>query len=289
MIARMSSEGAVRSPRLVHLKETYSIGDATREVFTGAEEVPALAEHHITFTGMSRADRGFCFIRLNPPLSQVLVTTEGAGRVYSRGRWELLKPGMAYITPRHVPSAYHRIRGMAWECYWVTYVEPEDEQPTINVDEPTIAQVNPRPLQFAISGMLEEYRSAADPGVTDLWVQLIHRSVKRIVHSWEVPDRLWDVWRSVAGDPSYPWTVFDLAKMAHISEEYLRQLCHRHHGRSPMEHVMHLRMRHARDLLGRSNAKLQVIAEAVGYESAFTFSRAFKRWIGVSPDEYRKS
>jgi AraC-like DNA-binding protein len=33
--------------------------------------------------------------------------------------------------------------------------------------------------------------------------------------------------------------------------------------------------------------KLQAVAQAVGYQDAFAFSKAFKRWGGVSPKTYR--
>jgi AraC-like DNA-binding protein len=40
-------------------------------------------------------------------------------------------------------------------------------------------------------------------------------------------------------------------------------------------------------MLQNEDMKLQAIAEAVGYRDAFTFSKAFKRWSGISPSDYR--
>ena len=54
-----------------------------------------------------------------------------------------------------------------------------------------------------------------------------------------------------------------------------------------MHHVTFLRMQHAQRLLEATDDKLEVVAPLVGYESALVFSRAFKRWIGVNPTEYR--
>jgi AraC-like DNA-binding protein len=44
----------------------------------------------------------------------------------------------------------------------------------------------------------------------------------------------------------------------------------------------------ARYLLEHSDEKLMEISLMLGYENASTFSRAFKRWAGVSPREFRK-
>lgn len=56
-----------------------------------------------------------------------------------------------------------------------------------------------------------------------------------------------------------------------------------------MQHVTHLRMRHACSLLLLSEQKLLAVASAVGYDNAFAFSVAFKRHIDVAPAGYRKA
>lgn len=54
-----------------------------------------------------------------------------------------------------------------------------------------------------------------------------------------------------------------------------------------MHHVTYLWMQHAQRLLEMTDDKLEVVARLVGYESALVFSRAFKRWIGSTPTDYR--
>jgi len=48
-----------------------------------------------------------------------------------------------------------------------------------------------------------------------------------------------------------------------------------------------LRFEKARDLLIEDDAKLLDITFQLGYENSSTFSRAFRRWSGVTPREYR--
>ena len=55
-----------------------------------------------------------------------------------------------------------------------------------------------------------------------------------------------------------------------------------------MQQVTHMRMSRAAALLESTPQKLQAVAAAIGYESAFTFSTAFKRWAGRSPNAYRQ-
>ncbi|MNN44985.1 Arabinose operon regulatory protein [compost metagenome] len=51
---------------------------------------------------------------------------------------------------------------------------------------------------------------------------------------------------------------------------------------------MHLRIRRAIQLLNSTELTILEIAEQVGYESQHYFSTAFKKVMGVSPNQYRK-
>ena len=84
-----------------------------------------------------------------------------------------------------------------------------------------------------------------------------------------------------------PWTLDELADIACLSGEHLRRLCRKELGRSPMQHLTHLRLQRARHLLSVTDDKVEVIARAVGFESAFTFSNTFNKWIGWRPSELR--
>jgi AraC-like DNA-binding protein len=60
-------------------------------------------------------------------------------------------------------------------------------------------------------------------------------------------------------------------------------------GEPPLRYVARCRMRRAVALLRKSTATLPQIAERVGYESEVSFSRAFRRHLGMSPAAYRRS
>lgn len=83
------------------------------------------------------------------------------------------------------------------------------------------------------------------------------------------------------------WSVASLAQEAHVSEEHFRRLCWKELGRSPIAHLTALRVQAAQGLLTTTNDKQEVIAQMVGYGSPIAFARAFKRWIGCLPSEYR--
>ncbi len=59
-------------------------------------------------------------------------------------------------------------------------------------------------------------------------------------------------------------------------------------GTTPHRAWMRIRMDRARDLLRHSELSVSAIAERIGYDSVFPFSRQFKREVGCSPMAYRR-
>lgn len=60
-------------------------------------------------------------------------------------------------------------------------------------------------------------------------------------------------------------------------------------GLSIQEYLMQYRMKSAMKLMEDPALSIQYISFAVGYNDIFTFSKAFKKHVGQSPSEYRKS
>jgi AraC family transcriptional regulator, alkane utilization regulator len=89
--------------------------------------------------------------------------------------------------------------------------------------------------------------------------------------------------------PAEPWTVSTLAQRAAVSRSVLADRFVQILGVSPMRYLAQWRMQLAANLL-RDEPRLAhaEVAERVGYESEATFSRAFKRHLGVAPANWNK-
>ena len=79
----------------------------------------------------------------------------------------------------------------------------------------------------------------------------------------------------------------NVADQLHMSDRTLkRQLAAE--GTSFSTLVDEVRYRHATSLLSRTDYTLEQIADELGYSDVANFSRAFKRWSGRSPSNWRK-
>jgi len=59
-------------------------------------------------------------------------------------------------------------------------------------------------------------------------------------------------------------------------------------GVPAMQYLMQWRMQLAATLLSTSSLGLDDIAARVGYSSQTALSRAYKRWVGVAPADWRQ-
>ncbi|MBY9080727.1 response regulator [Paenibacillus sp. HN-1] len=80
----------------------------------------------------------------------------------------------------------------------------------------------------------------------------------------------------------------DFAARHHVSVGYLSKLFKTETGDNFSDYIIRLRMNKARELLDNGYTKVAEIGKFVGYEDPKFFSQTFKRWTGVTPQEYRR-
>jgi AraC-like DNA-binding protein len=89
-------------------------------------------------------------------------------------------------------------------------------------------------------------------------------------------------------DPSHPWSLEELAGQVGISRSVLAERFTHLVGVPPMQYLAQWRIQLASTLLSTTAMGLAQLAGRVGYGSEAALSRAFKRWVGVSPAHWRQ-
>jgi AraC-like DNA-binding protein len=84
-----------------------------------------------------------------------------------------------------------------------------------------------------------------------------------------------------------PITVQQLMRLAHMSESSLMRTFRRVLNRSPIEHVIRVRVLKAAEWLRRGNVRVTEAAFGCGFSDSNYFSRQFRQIMGVRPREYR--
>lgn len=81
-----------------------------------------------------------------------------------------------------------------------------------------------------------------------------------------------------------------IAQTMYLSPVYLSKIFKEETGESPINYLIKIRLEKAKDMLSAPNPEsIKTIANQVGYEDAYHFSKLFKKYYGVSPLYYQKT
>lgn len=268
------------------LLETHIDGSDTKLWSVRQEDCPPLARRHIAHVGVGDAAVPYRIVRTKLSGAYLHGSMGGEGRMLIDGRWRPHGGGMASLAPAHVLHAFHAIPSRRWHYCWVRFT-PSSPRSIIQAIAPIIGRFDCRPLSHAIMGLYDEMQGRRDLATCALWLDLIETYVDAFAEPWRRETRLVAVWNSVRRDLARPWTLAELASLAALSGEHLRRLCHSSLGRSPMQQLTNLRVQYAAHQLATTNAKIETIADSVGYRNAFAFSNTFKKVTGVRPSQFR--
>ncbi|MGH7956482.1 MAG: AraC family transcriptional regulator [Opitutaceae bacterium] len=261
--------------------------DDTRDWLAHAPICEALGRRTIAHVGVAEVCHPYEVVRRDLSGTFVMACCAGEGNVWLDGRWQTFRAGFACIAPPHVVHAYRAVPGRRWEFVWVRYREPPQRRPIVSASSPMLAAFDGEALRAAVLGLYHEASGSGAPALMDAWAELIEQYVCLFTHPWREDDRLQKLWDEVAADLSHDWSVEELARRAGLSSQQLRRICVHQLGRKPAEQLAWLRIRTSAALLSREHAKIESIALAVGYRSAYRFSTTFRRLTGCRPSEYR--
>ena len=82
--------------------------------------------------------------------------------------------------------------------------------------------------------------------------------------------------------------ISDIAYSVGIHPSYLSAMFKEEIGVSPKKYLTNLKINKAKKLLTESDDPINLIAGSVGFADALSFSKFFRKELGLSPTEFRK-
>ncbi|MDJ0286548.1 MULTISPECIES: AraC family transcriptional regulator [Bacillus] len=86
-----------------------------------------------------------------------------------------------------------------------------------------------------------------------------------------------------------PLSLTSLSHMAGISANHYSELFKKHFDVSVTDYITKKRLARAKQFMAKGHAKLKDIAQDIGYQDPYYFSRIFKKKTGITPSAYMKS
>jgi two-component system response regulator YesN len=97
------------------------------------------------------------------------------------------------------------------------------------------------------------------------------------------------VQRHIENNLSKDLSLTSLSEKTYLNPSYLSRLYHQTTGHKLSGFIEQARIKKAKELLGNPHDKIYEIAKKVGYDTAASFTRLFKKSEGISPQDYRDS
>ena len=111
---------------------------------------------------------------------------------------------------------------------------------------------------------------------------------RQSVSKWETNASVPDLDKLIRMSEFFRVSLDELGENIHVSKYHLCRQFKRAFGVSPIQYHLDSRIDRAKLLLVTTDASIGDIAESVGFQSIYSFSRAFKKRENVSPSVYRR-
>ena len=277
-------------------RDIVDIGPKCFERFIDSSNAPEISELEIELAGCSNLSGDYTVGRVSPPNHTLFYSIHGQGKFRVPSGEMQLDEGQLIILPAG-QSFEVTIVSEQWDIIWVNLADSERWKSFSKSEAVVLDNAKLEGLHHAMELLYIE-RDVDSRGAA---MQLVSRYLYRIidaplsdVHTHDEKERrqvsrLHSLFSAVEKQLQFDWDMESLSEKAHYSAPHLHRLCLQVFGRSPKQHVIHLRMTRAKSLLLSTQWPVSYIASYVGYANVFTFSKRFKKSTGLPPSAYRES
>ncbi len=105
----------------------------------------------------------------------------------------------------------------------------------------------------------------------------------------ETDDHVAKAIRFIEKNYSHEVSILEIADYVCLERKYFSGLFKSRTGRSPKEFLTELRLRRASSLLSDTGMSIGEVSSSAGFTDPLLFSKSFRRRVGMSPSEYRRS
>ncbi|WP_258525843.1 AraC family transcriptional regulator [Paenibacillus sp. YN15] len=237
------------------------------------------------------------------PSSAYLYVTEGSADIRMDGKSWMAGP---YSVVHGGKGAHLAVRPEEALSYYLILYKASLPVPARRDLSDLLTRSNPFQSQYVLQAsqplylldkaqrMLERWQAAGDLDklmAQSLFIQFVHEIMGQLGRQQLAairPDPVSQSIRYMEEHYREPISLELLGELLHCSPRQLLRKFRDKQGLSPIDYLIGIRLRKAKQLLAGTQAQLKEIAESVGYADSYYFSRLFKKHEGLSPGRYRE-
>ncbi|MFT7008879.1 MAG: AraC-like DNA-binding protein [Colwellia sp.] len=268
-------------------EDVLEIGPECHELFIDLIKAPEIADLEIQLAGVSTLAGYYRVGRINPINHTLFYTREGQGKLHTNNGEYLLDKWSLVTLPAGEPFLIE-LDSKAWSIVWMDLCDTPRwsdicrRRPTFSSNQ------NPEYLFHLLKLIYLEDKSSMRKTIMQLIEFHLLETLNASTNQTKDHQRIETLFHAVEKQLHYTWTIENMCDRIHYSAPHLHRLCLNRFGRSPVQQVIYLRIERAKYLLLHSSWSIDQIANHVGYNDIFSFSKRFKKSVGNSPSQYRK-
>ena len=230
---------------------------------------------------------------------QLVYTLEGEGRFLEGKKEHILLPGKAFLAQHCDPNTayYFPLHGeQTWRFLWVSFFGKIASEMVNNIVS-RYGYIYELPHNKGIIKEIKSYKNfqgtvrTFSPLAGAKFVMDILSSLDVSINKkMEFPgiELISNAQKLMNQKISEGIGVIEVARELNVSREHLSRIFHRHIGITADLYIRKEKIRFSCNLLRETNLDCKQIAERVGFNSAASFSRAFRNMLKMTPAAFRE-
>ncbi len=226
----------------------------------------------------------------------LLYCLKGEGWIKMNGQTTILTPNSGFIIPKNTAHKYGSSLKDPWSIYWVhfsgNYAATFYERFTQFQKKSVIIAYDESKLD-----LLKEIIIILENDLIDEKIELAHLKLMTFlsflsyaaISENTITDKISTSISYMKSNLNQTLTIETFANQALYSVSRYSELFKIKTGYSPIQYFIRLKIQKACEYLYFTNLSIKEICKEVGFEDPYYFSRMFKKQIGVSPMQYKKS
>lgn len=232
---------------------------------------------------------------------QIVFITKGKGTFESKhgGKFDIIPGSVMFLFPNEW-HRYRPIKEIGWEEYWVGFrgilADKMMATCSFQIYEPVMHINNYLSIQTLFQEIVS-FGKEEKPGYQQIIAGLVLQVLGQIQFSSisgsfsgkPIVEKINKARQLMNENIGNSVNLKSIANELNISYSLFRKRFKEYTGVSPMQYYLHLKIKHAQDLLLNTPVTIKAIADEAGFENLFHFSKAFKKITGHSPSDFRRS
>lgn len=249
--------------------------------------------------GLENCPKGHYFGPLSRDFHIIHFVTEGEGTLTIDHVTYPVGKNQAFVIPANKVAKYEASKTNPWKYYWFGFIGIKAREYIYQImntrETPVIIDIEDlSTFKEAIQTMVEVGKSGISlknhfilqGNMYHLLAALVE-TTKPVTQHTTAEAYIFQAQTYINKNFAQPIQIATIANKLGLHPNYLTAIYKKYTNTTPKEYLMKVRMAKAVDFLLHTNYQMKIVARSVGYTDSLAFSKAFRKYYGVSPKEYR--